>query len=84
MVGNGSRDATSTSNLGAIYSVVQRQPFGGWKRSAVGPTAKEGGLNYVATLARWKAGGQPIEQIVTAFDRSMEEIGTAAIDAHWG
>ncbi|MEY3561472.1 MAG: hypothetical protein RL068_624 [Actinomycetota bacterium] len=31
-------------------AIVQRQPFGGWKRSAIGPTAKAGGPNYLLTL----------------------------------
>jgi len=34
-------------------AIVQRQSFGGWKRSAVGPGAKAGGPNYVAQLGRW-------------------------------
>ncbi|MCU1373042.1 MAG: NAD-dependent aldehyde dehydrogenase, partial [Actinomycetia bacterium] len=34
-------------------AIVRRQPFGGWKRSSVGPTAKAGGPNYVLTLGRW-------------------------------
>ncbi len=34
-------------------AVVQRQPFGGWKRSSVGPTVKAGGPNYVLSLGRW-------------------------------
>jgi RHH-type proline utilization regulon transcriptional repressor/proline dehydrogenase/delta 1-pyrroline-5-carboxylate dehydrogenase len=34
-------------------AIVRRQPFGGWKRSAVGPGAKAGGPNYVASLGRW-------------------------------
>jgi RHH-type proline utilization regulon transcriptional repressor/proline dehydrogenase/delta 1-pyrroline-5-carboxylate dehydrogenase len=34
-------------------AIVQRQPFGGWKHSSVGPTAKAGGPNYVLTLGRW-------------------------------
>lgn len=34
-------------------AIVQRQPFGGWKRSAVGPGAKAGGPAYVATLGEW-------------------------------
>lgn len=34
-------------------AIVQRQPFGGWKRSATGPGAKAGGPNYVLQLARW-------------------------------
>ena len=37
-------------NRGITGAVVQRQPFGGWKRSAVGPTAKAGGPNYLLTL----------------------------------
>ena len=34
-------------------AIVRRQPFGGWKRSAVGPGHKAGGPNYVASLGRW-------------------------------
>ena len=34
-------------------AIVQRQPFGGWKRSSVGPGAKAGGPNYVAQLGTW-------------------------------
>ena len=41
-------------------AIVQRQPFGGWKRSVVGPGAKAGGENYVASLGSWVAeGNQP-------------------------
>ncbi|ACQ81095.1 Aldehyde Dehydrogenase [Beutenbergia cavernae DSM 12333] len=36
-------------------AIVQRQPFGGWKDSAVGPGAKAGGPHYVAQLGRWEA-----------------------------
>lgn len=35
-------------------AVVQRQSFGGWKASSVGPGAKAGGPNYVAQLGRWE------------------------------
>ncbi len=34
-------------------AIVQRQPFGGWKGSVVGPGAKAGGPHYVAQLGRW-------------------------------
>lgn len=34
-------------------AIVQRQSFGGWKASSVGPGAKAGGPNYVAQLGRW-------------------------------
>lgn len=34
-------------------AVVQRQPFGGWKASVVGPGAKAGGPHYLGQLGRW-------------------------------
>jgi RHH-type proline utilization regulon transcriptional repressor/proline dehydrogenase/delta 1-pyrroline-5-carboxylate dehydrogenase len=34
-------------------AIVRRQPFGGWKRSVIGPGAKAGGPNYVASLGSW-------------------------------
>lgn len=39
-------------------AIVRRQPFGGWKRSNVGPGAKAGGPNYVAQLGTWR----PVEE----------------------
>ncbi len=38
-------------------AIVRRQPFGGWKRSAVGPGAKAGGPHYVASLGHWHRTG---------------------------
>jgi RHH-type proline utilization regulon transcriptional repressor/proline dehydrogenase/delta 1-pyrroline-5-carboxylate dehydrogenase len=32
-------------------AIVRRQPFGGWKRSSIGPGAKAGGPNYVLGFA---------------------------------
>lgn len=37
-------------NRDIACAIVQRQPFGGWKDSAVGPGAKAGGPNYVSQL----------------------------------
>lgn len=34
-------------------AIVQRQPFGGWKASSVGPGAKAGGPNYLLQLGTW-------------------------------
>ena len=42
-------------NRGVTGAVVSRQPFGGWKRSSVGPTAKAGGPHYVECLRHWPA-----------------------------
>ena len=40
-------------NRGTTGAIVQRQPFGGWKNSSVGPGVKAGGPNYVACFAKW-------------------------------
>jgi RHH-type proline utilization regulon transcriptional repressor/proline dehydrogenase/delta 1-pyrroline-5-carboxylate dehydrogenase len=40
-------------------AIVQRQPFGGWKRSCFGPGAKAGGPNYAAQFATWRDDGLP-------------------------
>jgi len=41
-------------NRGITGAVVRRQPFGGWKRSTVGASAKAGGPNYLLTLGDWR------------------------------
>ena len=42
-------------------AIVQRQPFGGWKDSVVGPGAKAGGPNYVAQLGSWVPEQSPVD-----------------------
>ncbi|MBN9176576.1 MAG: bifunctional proline dehydrogenase/L-glutamate gamma-semialdehyde dehydrogenase [Microbacterium sp.] len=48
-------------NRGITGAIVQRQPFGGWKRSSVGAGTKAGGPNYLVGLGSWRAtsGGAP-------------------------
>lgn len=40
-------------------AIVQRQAFGGWKQSSVGPGAKAGGPNYIAQLGQWSETATP-------------------------
>lgn len=40
-------------NRAMTGAVVSRQPFGGWRRSSVGATAKAGGLHYLHNLVSW-------------------------------
>jgi RHH-type proline utilization regulon transcriptional repressor/proline dehydrogenase/delta 1-pyrroline-5-carboxylate dehydrogenase len=40
-------------NRGTTGAIVQRQPFGGWKKSAVGPGTKAGGPSYLFGLGSW-------------------------------
>ncbi|OCG74374.1 bifunctional proline dehydrogenase/L-glutamate gamma-semialdehyde dehydrogenase [Microbacterium sediminis] len=41
-------------NRGTTGAIVQRQPFGGWKRSAVGAGTKAGGPSYLFGLGTWR------------------------------
>ncbi|WP_370619977.1 proline dehydrogenase family protein [Mumia qirimensis] len=42
-------------NRGITGAVVRRQPFGGWKRSAVGAGTKAGGPSYLVGLTGWRS-----------------------------
>lgn len=43
-------------NRGITGAIVRRQPFGGWKRSAIGSTTKAGGPSYLLGLGDLVAG----------------------------
>lgn len=58
-------------NRGITGAIVRRQPFGGWKKSAVGPGFKAGGPNYLVGLGGWRrttatAGDAPLSAPVAA------------------
>jgi RHH-type proline utilization regulon transcriptional repressor/proline dehydrogenase/delta 1-pyrroline-5-carboxylate dehydrogenase len=40
-------------NRTTVGAIVRRQPFGGWKKSAVGAGTKAGGPNYLIGLSDW-------------------------------
>ncbi|MGO1543496.1 MAG: bifunctional proline dehydrogenase/L-glutamate gamma-semialdehyde dehydrogenase [Gulosibacter sp.] len=66
-------------NRGITGAIVERQPFGGWKKSNVGPTMKAGGPNYVASLANWRlgqaeSGTTPLEPRVRLLLEAAEEL----------
>ncbi|MES2439522.1 MAG: proline dehydrogenase family protein, partial [Verrucomicrobiota bacterium] len=44
-------------------AIVQRQPFGGWKRSCFGPGAKAGGPNYAMQFGTWSSTGMPSRRL---------------------
>lgn len=67
-------------NRGITGAIVQRQPFGGWKRSSVGAGAKAGGPNYLIGLGSWRAtGGAP--QSATLHLRGLDSRITTVIEA---
>jgi RHH-type proline utilization regulon transcriptional repressor/proline dehydrogenase/delta 1-pyrroline-5-carboxylate dehydrogenase len=58
---------------------VRRQPFGGWKKSAVGAGTKAGGPNYLVGLGAWK--DAPIQTATKApVSGPARHILTAAAD----
>jgi RHH-type proline utilization regulon transcriptional repressor/proline dehydrogenase/delta 1-pyrroline-5-carboxylate dehydrogenase len=66
-------------NRGTTGAIVHRQPFGGWKRSSVGPTAKAGGANYVNCLRQWPV----LNDVESALHEASEwwrEYGSSARD----
>jgi RHH-type proline utilization regulon transcriptional repressor/proline dehydrogenase/delta 1-pyrroline-5-carboxylate dehydrogenase len=66
-------------NRGVTGAIVNRQPFGGWRRSSVGATAKAGGPNYVATLRNWNQMKHflPMKE---AANKWLKSTGVMAID----
>lgn len=78
-------------------AIVQRQPFGGWKRSCFGPGAKAGGPNYTAQFGTWRNDTLPemrsapsgdaaalLETLVSRLPVSAAALAAAAgSDAFW-
>ena len=48
-------------------AIVRRQPFGGWKRSSIGPGAKAGGPNYMRLFSHWHKEDDAMEDYATAW-----------------
>jgi len=53
-------------------AIVQRQPFGGWKASSIGPGAKAGGSNYVAQFAKVRSKALP--KLEATIDPHVKEL----------
>ena len=62
-------------NRGITGAIVQRQPFGGWKKSVVGAGWKAGGPNYLVGLTNWADG--PTKSLGDA-TKSLADATTAA------
>ncbi|WP_281641213.1 proline dehydrogenase family protein [Aurantimicrobium minutum] len=69
-------------NRGTTGAIVQRQPFGGWKKSAVGAGTKAGGPNYLMGLGNWEIaptqdiGIAPVSKFVTTLIDAIERSET--------
>ncbi|MBN9195386.1 MAG: aldehyde dehydrogenase family protein, partial [Microbacterium sp.] len=65
-------------NRGTTGAIVQRQPFGGWKRSAVGAGAKAGGPNYLYALGTWVPAADAAVADAAAVDAGPRTLGGPA------
>ncbi|HEY3736308.1 MAG TPA: proline dehydrogenase family protein [Jatrophihabitans sp.] len=64
-------------NRGITGAIVRRQPFGGWKKSAVGAGTKAGGPNYLIGLSNW----EPSEATASGPSSGFGVLGRAVLDA---
>ncbi|TRW79345.1 aldehyde dehydrogenase family protein [Mycolicibacterium sp. 018/SC-01/001] len=71
-------------NRSTVGAIVRRQPFGGWKKSAVGAGTKAGGPNYLVGLTDWRpapaTGAAPLAPVMTDFLSAAADLGIADID----
>jgi len=68
-------------NRGITGAIVQRQPFGGWKKSSVGPGTKAGGPNYLFGLGHWVRTPAPPAELGSLSDQAQEVVRHAAGDS---
>lgn len=73
-------------NRGITGAIVRRQPFGGWKRSAIGPGAKAGGPNYLVGLTDWTDAADTIPAVQDDLAEQLENTVGSALepeDVRW-
>lgn len=74
-------------NRGITGAIVQRQPFGGWKKSAVGAGTKAGGPNYLIGMGSWTDAPAtvtaPADAAVKAAVNAATSAGASTEDAAW-
>ncbi len=82
------RQWSSSVEAGNLYinrpttgAIVGRQPFGGWKGSSLGPTAKTGGPNSLIGLRRWRdAAPIPVDDAIRSYREWWEGYFSAGED----
>jgi len=68
------RENIEVGNAYINRAIVERQPFGGWKKSAFGIGAKAGGSNYVWSLGEWSGSG--VSQVADLSDDVKQLLAT--------
>ena len=74
-------------NRGTTGAIVQRQPFGGWKKAAVGAGSKAGGPNYLVGLSEWTdapvSTTRELDALATGAVGALAAAGDADADIAW-
>ncbi|MFC4124298.1 proline dehydrogenase family protein [Nocardia rhizosphaerae] len=74
-------------NRGITGAIVQRQPFGGWKKSSVGNGAKAGGPNYLLGFGSWSdvpvEPATPTDAVGARVLRAARDAELPAADLDW-
>jgi len=74
-------------NRGTTGAIVQRQPFGGWKKAAVGAGSKAGGPNYLVGLSEWTdapvSTARELDALATGAVGALAATGDADADIAW-
>jgi len=65
-------------NRGTTGAIVQRQPFGGWKRSAIGAGAKAGGPSYLMGFGRFEMAPPKLAETSQTLASRCEQLISAA------
>jgi RHH-type proline utilization regulon transcriptional repressor/proline dehydrogenase/delta 1-pyrroline-5-carboxylate dehydrogenase len=71
-------------NRGTTGAITLRQPFGGMKKSALGPAVKAGGPNYTALFMDFTETGYPADGPINADSELLRLIQQLEIKRHWG
>ncbi len=71
-------------NRGITGAIVQRQPFGGWKKSAIGAGTKAGGPNYLVGMGSWVDAPVRETAALSVFDeRLLNAAELSETDSAW-
>lgn len=74
-------------NRGITGAIVQRQPFGGWKKAAVGAGTKAGGPSYLIGLSDWEdapvTADAPKDAVSRAALAALEKADAKDADTAW-
>ncbi|MFD1824469.1 bifunctional proline dehydrogenase/L-glutamate gamma-semialdehyde dehydrogenase [Mumia zhuanghuii] len=67
-------------NRGITGAIVRRQPFGGWKKSAVGAGTKAGGPSYLVGLSDWASAPATVTAPIDGAPQQLLDLARSVLD----